>query len=353
MIKIIHLIVTSIIFLTLSACQSQSLNNFSPEYEITQHELIDQIWSVADQKIVTRKDLSLQLAKSNIILLGETHDNARHHQLQAQVITELTNSLNNIKHSPIVAFEMLNQNKQAAINQFQSQYYSPADNTTQLNSAKKVELFSQRINWEKSGWPEWEYYYPIFYSSIDNELPIIAANLNIKTIRNVIKQGSIVLDQQYQDLLTKYQYDEPLKKELMKEILSSHCDMLPEKMLSPMLLGQQVRDLAMTQSILSSLPKKTVPDKMNQLILIAGSGHTRTDYGVPYYLHQEAPELKIVSLAFMEVSKGEFNPTEYAKAWSETAEKLPFDYIWFTETAAREDQCKKMREYMKKKKNKK
>ncbi len=52
----------------------------------------------------------------------------------------------------------------------------------------------------------------------------------------------------------------------------------------------------------------------------------------------------------MEVSDGEFKPESYVKAWSDTAQQLPFDYVWFTEKADREDQCEKMKAYMKKKK---
>ncbi|MCP3849543.1 MAG: ChaN family lipoprotein, partial [Gammaproteobacteria bacterium] len=216
--------------------------------------------------------------------------------------------------------------------------------------SKQVEDLSKLIKWEESGWPDWELYRPVFYNTIDSQLPIIAANLDAKIIRKVIKQGSNVLDETYQELLKKYQYDAVLKKELEKEILASHCDMLPEKMLSPMLMGQQVRDLAMTRAIQTARARNKKSDK---LILIAGAGHTRTDYGIPFYLHQETPGIKTLSLSFMEVSKDELHPENYIEAWGENTKELPFDYVWFTERAEREDQCEKMRAYMDKKKNKK
>lgn len=335
--KIIQLIlmpfiIFSILF-TMSACQT-----ISSGQEINQHPLVDKIWSVSAQQFISEDALNTRILENNIILLGETHDNVRHHQLQAQVIAYLTTN----NHSPAVAYEMLNQNQQGTIDKFQKKYYSSAENIS-----KKVDIFAQEINWEKSGWPEWDYYRPVFYNTIAHKLPIIAANLDIKQIRKVIKQGSTVLDKNYQDLLIKYQYDAVLKKQLEQEILSSHCDMLPEKMLAPMLLGQQVRDLAMTQAVMASFTGTTDNDKV---VLIAGSGHTRSDYGIPYYLHRETPELKTISLSYMEVSDGEFKPESYVKAWSDTAQQLPFDYVWFTEKADREDQCEKMKAYMKKKK---
>lgn len=335
-----------ILIFTLNACQPFSANFSSPVSSSKPHPLIDEIWSVSEQQFIHTDTLNKRILENNIILLGETHDNTRHHQLQAQVIAHLT--ANN--HFPAVAYEMLNQNQQTTINNFQTKYYPPTAERANTNTSTVVDTFAKVINWEESGWPEWDYYRPVFYNTIENKLPIIAANLDIKKIRKVIKQGSNVLDQSYQDLLVTYQYDESLKKELKKEILAAHCDMLPEKMLSPMLLGQQVRDLAMTQAILASLPGKSGKVDRDNIVLIAGSGHTRTDYAIPYYLHQEAPELKIMSLTFMEVSEGEFSPKEYVKAWSDSARQLPFDYVWFTPKAEREDQCEKMKAYMKKKK---
>ncbi len=337
--KLYPLILISVLLLTLNACQTFS-PDFSPNYEIQSHILIDKIWSVSEQKFIAIETLEQKTLTKQVILLGETHDNARHHQLQARFIHFLTEH----NRAPAVAFEMLNQNQQSIIDTFTADYYSTKPGYSHSQSAdKNTDLFAKKINWEESGWPEWPYYRPVFFAAINNHLPIIAANMELKQIRKVIKEGSQVLDQEYQDLLKKYQYDKKLKKELEQEVQSAHCDMLPEKMLSPMLMGQQTRDLAIMQAIQSSLTTNA------QTVLIAGSGHTRTDHGMPFYLQQENPELSIISIAFVEVSEDEFTPDDYAQAWSETATRLPFDYVWFTPRAEREDQCEKMRAYMKKK----
>ncbi|MCU7819696.1 MAG: ChaN family lipoprotein [gamma proteobacterium symbiont of Lucinoma myriamae] len=338
--KAYTLVLILALLLSLNACQT-----FSPPYEIQTHRLINKVWSVSEQQFISKETLQQKTLTPQVILLGETHDNARHHQLQAQFIHYLTEN----KHTPAVAFEMLNQNQQSIIDTFEANHYSTGDNTQ--SAEKSTNLFAEKMNWQESGWPEWPYYRPVFYQTIDNKLSIIAANLDLKQVRKVIKEGSQTLSQEYQDLLKKYQYDEALKKELEQEVQSAHCDMLPEKMLSPMLLGQQTRDLAMTQAIQSALLKNNTATKA-QVVLIAGSGHTRTDYGIPFYLHQENPELRLISIAFVEVSEDEFKPDDYAKAWSKTATQLPFDYVWFTARSEREDQCEKMKLHMQKKNKK-
>ncbi|MCU7939519.1 MAG: ChaN family lipoprotein [gamma proteobacterium symbiont of Bathyaustriella thionipta] len=337
--KAYTLVLLLALLLSLNACQT-----FSPPYEIQTHKLIDKVWSASEQQFISKEALQQKTLTAQVILLGETHDNARHHQLQAQFISYLTEN----NQPPAVAFEMLNQNQQSIINSFEANQYASDGNShfgSTRSGEKNTQLFADKINWQESGWPEWPYYHPVFYQTINNKLPIIAANLDLKQIRKVIKEGSQTLSQEYQDLLNKYQYDEALKKELEQEVQSAHCDMLPEKMLSPMLLGQQTRDIAMTQAIQSTLLKYNTATKA-QIVLIAGSGHTRTDYGIPFYLQQENPELRLISIAFVEVSEDEFKPDDYAKAWSKTATQLPFDYVWFTARAEREDQCEKMKEHM-------
>lgn len=312
----------ALIFLNilLTGCQSQ------PHKE-NSHTLINKIWSVSKQEYISTKELDKQLSHYDAILLGETHDNPQHHMLQARIIDVLVQQ----KQKPDIAIEMLNQNQQEAITTFQSQKNPITDE------------FAKVVNWKKTGWPEWSLYRPVFKSAIENNLNIIAANLNSKQIRQVIKQGAKVLSPEYQKLLAKYQYDKQQKTELEKEILSAHCDMLPEKMLSPMLLGQQTRDIAMTLAI-----QKPLNLSNNKVVLIAGSGHTRTDYGIPYYLKSERLNTKIISIAFFEVSEDKHKARDYAEDWNTKTKKLPFDYIWFTPRAEREDQCEKMRAYMKK-----
>jgi len=325
--KIIHLPIKIISFclvislvLLLTACQ-----NIPIKQQHQAHPLIDRIWSVSEQAFISRGKLNSQLKTNNIILLGETHDNAKHHQLQAEITNQLS------QQRPKVAFEMLDQNQQAIINTFQKKSSITDD-------------FAKVVNWEKTGWPQWSYYRPVFDSAISNNLEIIAANINSKQVRKVIKYGTKVLTPEYQTLLKRYQYDADTKTELEQDIRSAHCNMLPQKMLAPMLLGQQSRDIAMTLAIKNNFTPPAV-----SIILIAGTGHTRTDFGIPYYLQQEIPDAKILSLAFIEISEDKLMATEYAEDWSINGKNLPFDYVWFTNRAEREDQCEKMRAYMKKK----
>ncbi|WP_198262683.1 ChaN family lipoprotein [sulfur-oxidizing endosymbiont of Gigantopelta aegis] len=349
--KLLSLFIVISLVISLNACQSLSNDSFSPSFAITEHPLVDTIWSVSEQQFVTLDSLNYEARRSNVILLGETHDNIRHHQLQSHIIAAFVAQ----QQFPAIAYEMLNHNQQESIDQFHADYLKRLQQGGARSTERTLDAFAKKIQWEKSGWPEWSYYQPVFFQNFYNDLPIIAANLDAKTIREAIKQGPQVLSEDYQRQLERYQYPPELKKSLQAEILEAHCKLLPEKMLSPMLMGQQLRDLAMTKVIADYMAKQFAPQafvpRTRDLVLIAGSGHTRTDYGIPYYLRHEAPNLKVLSMAFIEVSKDKLKPSDYAKNWSKTAQQLPFDYVWFTQQAEREDQCEKMQTYMKNKGN--
>ncbi len=322
----------------LNACQTVH-STISPEYDLQTHPLIGKIWSVKQQKFVRLETLNNELLRKNIILLGETHDNARHHQLQAQFVHYLNKEKLANKQQLSLAFEMLEQGQQMTIDTFISENYGQ-----KIPVAQQIDTLEKQLKWQQSGWPDWAYYRPIFSLAVKNQLPILAANAELKQIRQIIKQGASVLKPKEQQRLKKYRYNETLQQKLEQEVQSAHCGMLPEKMLAPMLLGQQSRDLAMTQVL-----QKSMTQKNQQTILIAGSGHTRTDYGIPFYLRQESPKLSLISIAFIEVSKQKLKAKDYTQAWNQTTQKLPFDYVWFTPRAKRDDQCEKMKAYMSKK----
>jgi uncharacterized iron-regulated protein len=81
-------------------------------------------------------------------------------------------------------------------------------------------------------------------------------------------------------------------------------------------------------------------------VLIAGAGHVRRDYGVPMYLASKMPDARVISLAFVEVSRGEPDPPAYAMQFQR--QTLPFDYVWFTPRVDDQDPCAAFKEQLKK-----
>ena len=72
-------------------------------------------------------------------------------------------------------------------------------------------------------------------------------------------------------------------------------------------------------------------------VLIAGSGHARTDRAVPAVVRFLVPDAKVAAVAFTEVAAGANDPRDYAQLHFAAA--LPFDYVWFTPGTERPPTC--------------
>ena len=70
------------------------------------------------------------------------------------------------------------------------------------------------------------------------------------------------------------------------------------------------------------------------LVLIAGNGHVRKDYGVPNHLDVES-----ASVGFVEVWKDKDHPRDY--------DANRFDYTWFTPRVDSLDPCEKYKKQRK------
>ncbi|MCR6631692.1 MAG: ChaN family lipoprotein [Magnetospirillum sp.] len=127
-----------------------------------------------------------------------------------------------------------------------------------------------------------------------------------------------------------------------REIKDSHCGMLPDAALPGMVRVQRGRDAVMAATLAQGLAGG------KGAVLIAGAGHVRRDRGVPALLADRTPEARILSLAFLEVRPGETDPASYGALFDSAA--VPFDAVWFTPRAEREDPCEDLRQHMEKKK---
>lgn len=284
------------------------------------HPLVDKLWSVEKQQFVDKSYLKKSILESDHTIVGETHDNIQHHIIQANVLQWLIDEKENV--SPV--FEMLSKNQLESI---------------QNLNITSADLFFDKVSWEESGWPDRKLYKPIFDVVIENKLPVYAAETDRKVLMEMIKNGESNLPSEIKKHLNAVKLIESAKNQFREEIIASHCGMLPEKMVDPMILGQRVRDAVMAKIMLHA--GENAPT-----LLIAGSGHGRNDVGVPAYITSQNPKAKVTSIALMEVVDEVTEPTDYAEAW--LSKELPFDFVWFTSRMERKDPCEELKQHFKK-----
>ena len=247
---------------------------------------------------------------SDIVYLGEKHDNADHHRLQAHAIEALVDR----GARPSIVLEMVDEDEQAKLDALAS-----ATDTAQIRDG---------LAWSTRGWPAFEIYEPIFRQALAHRLPIVAGNAPKALVKKIAFAGhdpaSAPLDAQ---LLARFGLDAPLppaaQASLDADLVQAHCGMLPASAVGPMALAQRARDFTLAKHA-RSVAK---PARGPRSVVIAGAGHARTDRGAPWHVHRAEPALRQLSLAFVETTES-----------NETAP--PYDAIWFTPVANEDDHCK-------------
>lgn len=319
-IKIKVTIVFSIALSVLAACGIMPEEDVYPLI-LEDHALAEKIWDVKAGQFVSKERLLEAVRQKDYILLGETHDNLLHHKYQAWLIDNLYRS----GFSALVAFEMITQGQGEIIEN--KQYNSSSDLINDLNQVKTTWNYKQR-------------YTPVFESVLSANFPIYPANLDRATIMSIARKGEENVPVYIKPYLEKNTFSSEQEKELKEEIKMSHCGMENPHMTNAMMLTQRVKDAEMANSLMRDI-------EIQKRVLVAGSGHTRNDRGVPMYIRSESKDAKILSIAWLEVVNEYGDMDQYAQRWG--GEKIPFDYIWFTPRVDRPDPCKSFRQHMKNK----
>lgn len=282
------------------------------------HPLVGRIWQPEPGRFVTPDRVSQALSAAPFVLLGEKHDNADHHRIQAWLLAELTHH----GRKPAVAWEMFSQDQGRALADFLAS--RPRD-AAKLGPA---------VGWDRSGWPDWSIYQPIAAAALAAGLPLLPASLPRDKIRGLARHGLKVLDA---DEIQSMQLDKEIPKDhrtaIREEVIEVHCRQLPETMIDPMVRITTAKDAFMARRLRDGASLSGVAGA----VLIAGNGHVRRDRGVPWHLARQAPGQRVLTVGIQEVSEGRDDPADYAAVYD--AEGTPFDFVWFTPRVDSEDPC--------------
>jgi uncharacterized iron-regulated protein len=275
-------------------CSPSALRAAQPRLPTVQSEV--RYIDTATRSPVTEAALQQRLQAATHVLLGELHDNPKHHRAQAQLLTW---SLK-VASKRAVLFEMLEPAQESA-----AQMY--------LAHAGPAAGFGAAASWQK-GWPPFVQYEPIVDVIVANRLSVYSANLPKADARAIAMGRKDV---------TVPPLDKAQEESLAREIDEGHCGMLPKDHSAPMAKAQRARDLAMAEAMLRAA---------GPTALIAGRGHVRKDRGVPFVLRS------IASANANSIAIGLF---EEGTPLDLSALALEYDIVGITPapTEEREDPC--------------
>ncbi|WP_417316907.1 ChaN family lipoprotein [Emcibacter sp.] len=287
------------------------------------------IWDTKQQAFIAEKQLLNHLKKMRFVLLGEVHDNKSHHDRQAKLLERLIGS----GQARAVVFEMVDRSKQNAFAIFRGRFQTPGPDTESVrHDATGLEIL---LDWKNSGWPNWDWYKPLFDIAMLKNLPLGAGGLSRHDVGAVHKQGLAGLSPDLREILSPWldiEWPDNLEQRSRREIREGHCNALPENILPAFSLIQRLRDASMSQSLM----EQSLKSLDGQAILIAGNGHVRNDMAVPYFLLKRGAD-SVASVGMLEIRKELQKPSDYARIYD--LDGLPFDFVIFTKAAEREDPC--------------
>lgn len=281
-----------------------------PALLFADHPLVDKVYDVHGRQLIDKPHLFEKLATAGYVLVGEIHDNVSTHRNEAEVIDFLA-TRNRVTD---VAFEMIDDNQEKFIRDMQ------------INSVGQL---IGLLNHVDSGWDYETYYRPVFESVIRAGFRISPANIDRGRLMDIVMGHSSGIPDGTSRLLSVTHFTPELEMEMQNDIIESHCNMLDPEQALPMVQAQRIRDATMAASLLNS--------SADLKVLIAGDGHVRRDSGVPRYILAQERMATVVSVAMIEVDEDRDEIISYAVDWGNNG--LPFDYVWFTARADREDPC--------------
>ena len=241
------------------------------------------------------------MADARFVLLGEVHDNPRHHTLRAQWLQAM---LADGRPTRIV-FEQMDATRDAELQA--ARVATPTDSAA-ITRAGGLDAKAWR----------WPLHQPLVDAALAGNAAITGGNLPRDTIRAVVREGTV--PPALKPLLDAPGWTPDQQRATEADIAQGHCGALPDKQIAPMALAQRVRDASLAQAMLAAPAGERV-------VLIAGNGHVRRDRGVPHYLRVAGvPDTAIVAVAFVE-DEGDSTPAN------------AFDRLQATAREPRPDPC--------------
>lgn len=254
-----------------------------------------QIIDLSSGKELSEQALVERLGMADIALLGELHDNRLHHALRGQLIARLAG-----KGRTVVA-EHLPQGAPVSF---------AADTRADLVAA----------GFDPAGW-DWPTHEKLYEQIRASGTPLIGGNLPREQSRQIFMQGVTALPDRMAQTYEKSRLDAAVEKTLTRDLIDGHCGKLPDRYQSRMRFAQRVTDITLAHTLLDHRPA----------VLVAGNGHVRKDYGVPQVIAATVPQLRQISVGFIERSTDSQELIQSLGA--------QYDVVWLTDRTERKDPC--------------
>lgn len=217
------------------------------------------LWNTQSEKSATIQDIARSAEGLKFVFVGESHDQAAHHVLQAEIIQTLVDRGRNV----VVGFEMFTRDNQNNLAPWTVGYWNK-------------ENFIEQANWKSQWGFDYALYEPIFETVKKNRLPMVALNLPRDWVRQIGRQGVSAIQPEQRKWIPDLFLDDIQHKEVFQAMTGGHP--MSGDQANNMYAAMVAWDEGMANTAIETMSTKI--DRSAIMVVVAGSGHMMYGLGI-------------------------------------------------------------------------
>jgi len=237
-------------------------------------------------KALTYDDVVARMRASEIVLVGEQHDQVPHHALQARVVTSLGD-----EPSLAIGLEMVPWSLQAPLERY-------------TKGEIDADGLAGALSWQETWGYDFELYRPIFDAGRKKGARFVALNAPKEVVRAVAKGGVDSLPEGERGEVPDLDLTDDTHKQGIFEIFRNHHPPTGhggmEKAFERFYLVQVLWDESMADRAARALD-----DGAKKVVVLAGNGHVAGYRGIPNRIARRKPTAKIFTIVPITLDEGE------------------------------------------------
>ena len=257
--------------LALSACcappRASLLGNSQEPYPPAHPPKVGQILHLPTGTYVSLPQMLRVATDSQVVYVGETHDNPASHRLELEVLKALAERY---PGEAALGMAMFSDDQQEILDRW-------------LAGKLSDEEFVRRTGFE-SGWG-WDYYREILLFARERHIPVIALNAPGRLVEELGRMPAAKLPAADRKKLPQMNMNDPYQRALTEAVFSDHG--LGADHLDAFLRVQTLWDETMAANVARYL--ESPAGRHHHLLVMAGGNHIRFGFGIPRRVFRRLP----------------------------------------------------------------
>ena len=316
--------ITGLVAILLAGCATdvrRHPHTHAPEV----HPLVGEIYRAGDTAAMPFPTLLETMKTSDVIYLGETHDNTRHHHIEQQVIFALIDQ----GVRPVLGFEFFSRGQTSHLLRYRNSGKANSKAKGHGSAAAAEKLLRAQLGWGSNRDRDWQRFLPILRKARELQLPLFGADLSAGLRVHLARYGYDGLNGVERLHVTRSDFDDPGHRDWMVERLRAlHCGWGDDAFINRLYETWLARNEAMAEAIVAMVREH--PGQ--PVVMITGGGHLEHNLGIYERVHKLMPDARQLNIRMLQVRDESIEPSDYFTHLVRDGRDYgpPHDYLWFT-----------------------